>query len=375
MILKHLSILNYKNIAQADLNFSQKINCFVGSNGEGKTNVLDAIYFLSFTHSATSAGSDSPCIRHGEELLMLAGEYDVNGTPENITCGLKMHQKKIIRRNQKPYKRIAEHIGLLPLILVSPNDQELVNGGSEERRRYMDIVISQFNPTYMAQLMRYNKALQQRNALLKQLSETFPAPAQEAQLALLEAYEQMMAQSGEYIYNERAKFIDELIPVFQRHYDRISDGHETVSLTYSSHAQRGPLLEIIQRDRQRDIAVGHSLHGIHKDDLTMLLNDFPLRKEGSQGQNKTYLISLKLAQFEFLSQTGSRTKPLLLLDDIFDKLDAQRVTKLIQLVADDSFGQIFITDTNREHLDRIIAQAPGDHRIFSVKAGRVEVKM
>ena len=366
MILSRLTLLNYKNIAEATLEFSPKINCFVGSNGEGKTNVLDAIHFLSFTRSATNT-VDALNIRHGEEMMMLSGTYDMGeGVEETFTCGQRLHQKKVFRRGQKAYKRMSEHIGLLPLILVSPNDNELILGGSEERRRFMDMVISQYNTTYMASLMRYNKALQQRNAMLKQAAEA------EISLDMLSIYEQMMAAEGEYIYKERAQFIEKLIPVFQRYYDHISAQHEQVGLTYVSHCQRGPLLDVIQRDRHKDLAVGFSLHGIHRDDLQMTLSDYAIRKEGSQGQNKTYLISLKLAQFDFLCQTGSHTKPILLLDDIFDKLDAQRVGQIISLVADDNFGQIFITDTNREHLDRILERSSGDYKIFQVKAGVIQ---
>ena len=289
MILSRLTLLNYKNIAEATLEFSPKINCFVGSNGEGKTNVLDAIHFLSFTRSATNT-VDALNIRHGEEMMMLSGTYDMGeGVEETFTCGQRLHQKKVFRRGQKAYKRMSEHIGLLPLILVSPNDNELILGGSEERRRFMDMVISQYNTTYMASLMRYNKALQQRNAMLKQAAEA------EISLDMLSIYEQMMATEGEYIYKERAQFIEKLIPVFQRYYDHISAQHEQVGLTYVSHCQRGPLLDVIQRDRHKDLAVGFSLHGIHRDDLQMTLSDYAIRKEGSQGQNKTYLISLKLA--------------------------------------------------------------------------------
>jgi DNA replication and repair protein RecF len=363
MILTRLTLLNYKNIAEATLSFSPKINCFVGSNGEGKTNVLDAIHFLSFTRSATNT-VDTLNIRHGEEMMMLSGTYDLEGVEETFTCGQRLHQKKVFRRGQKAYKRMSEHIGLLPLILVSPNDNELILGGSEERRRFMDMVISQYNATYMASLLRYNKALMQRNALLKEDNA-------EELSDMMDIYEQMMAQEGEYIYKERARFINELIPVFQHYYDRISAQHEQVGLTYTSHCQRGPLLDVIRRDRQKDLAVGYSLHGIHRDDLVMTLGDYAIKKEGSQGQNKTYLISLKLAQFDFLCQTGSRTKPILLLDDIFDKLDAQRVEQIISLVAEDNFGQIFITDTNREHLDRILERSSGDYKIFQVKGGEI----
>lgn len=362
MNLKHITILNYKNIGEAELDFSPNINCFVGSNGEGKTNIIDAIYFLSFTKSATNS-IDSLNIKHGEELMMLQGIYDLNGTDEEISCGLKLHQKKQFKRNKKPYKRLAEHIGLLPIILVSPNDQELILGGSEERRRFMDLVISQYNPAYINLLIRHNKALQQRNQLLKM--------EEEPDADIMAMYEEIMASTGEAIYRERELFINKFIPVFQDYYTRISLGHETVGLNYTSHCQRGPLLEVIQRDRIKDRAIGYSLHGIHKDDLEMTLDRHPIKREGSQGQNKTYLISLKLAQFDFLKETGSKTTPLLLLDDIFDKLDSNRVEQIINLASAESFGQIFITDTNRENLDKILERSKGDYRIFRVKGGNI----
>lgn len=360
MYLSRLSILNYKNISQADLTLSPGINCFLGSNGEGKTNVLDSIYFLSFTKSSTNV-IDSLNIRHGETLLMLKGEYDLNGVHEVVSCGMKLHQKKQFRRGDKVYKRMSEHIGLLPLILVSPNDQDLVSGGSEQRRRFLDTVISQYNPSYLQSLQRYNKALQQRNALLKEETEY--------SMDLMEAYEQIMAESGEIIYGCRRNFINEFVPVFQKYYARISSGKEQIGINYTSHCDRGRLLDVIQRDRHKDSAVGYSLHGIHKDDIEMQLNGYPLKKEGSQGQSKSYLISLKLAQFSFLKKTGSHTKPLLLLDDIFDKLDSDRVSNIVGLVSEEDFGQIFITDTNLENLDRILSQTHGRYKIFHVKGG------
>ena len=362
MILKKLTILNYRNIATAELEFSPKVNCFVGQNGEGKTNVLDAIYFLSLTKS-TANSIDSANIRHGEEMMMVQGIYDLNGIEEEISIGMKQHQKKHVRRNKKEYKRLTEHIGLLPLIIASPNDATIISGGSEERRRLMDMVISQYDTEYMTALLTYNKALQQRNAMLK--AEEEPNPD------IMNIYEEMMAENGERIYAKRQAFIEEFTPVFQQFYAVISGGNEQVSLRYNSHCQLGPLLDIIQRDRQKDRIVGYSLHGIHKDDLEMNLNGYPIKREGSQGQNKTYMISLKLAQFDFLKRTGSKTTPLLLLDDIFDKLDAQRVEQIVSLVSGDAFGQIFITDTNREHLDKILEQSQGNYKIFHVRGGEI----
>lgn len=365
MILKHLSIVNYRNIPSCELDFSPKMNCFLGMNGEGKTNLLDAIHFLSLCRSC-STSQDSLCILHGQDLMSLSGLYEnEDGTPEDIHIGIRRGQKKVVRRGKKAYRRLVEHIGLIPLVMVSPADQWLIAGGSEERRRFMDIIISQYDPLYMEALLRYNKALLQRNAMLKE--ETPP----EAELFLL--WEEQMAREAEYIYQQRQAYIQEFTPVFQRFYNHISKEKETVELRYESHCQRGPLLEQLVSGRLRDQAIGYSTHGIHKDDLEMLLGGYAIRREGSQGQNKTFLIALKLAQFEFLKRTGSKTTPLLLLDDIFDKLDAERVEQIVSLVKNDLFGQIFITDTNRDHLDSILQKSDGDYRIFHVKNGNVTI--
>lgn len=369
MRLTDLTILNYKNIAEAELHFSPKLNCFIGDNGEGKTNVLDAIHFLSFCRSYSS-NSDLPSVRHGCEVMSLHGLYErEDGTKEDIHIGLKPGQKKIVRRGKKVYQRMSEHIGLIPLVMVSPADQILVSGGSEERRRFIDMVICQYDPAYIESLLRYNKALQQRNAMLKQEQEPNPE--------IISLWEMQMAHEGDYIYKKRSEYITRLEPIFQQFYNRISLGHEKVELHYVSHCQRGPLLEQLTSQRHKDRAVGYSLHGIHKDDMEMLLNGYSVRREGSQGQNKTFLIALKLAQFDFLSRTGTQTTPLLLLDDIFDKLDARRVEQIVKLVVGEPetdtsgeshpFGQIFITDTNRDHLDTILASMEGSKQSSTIQ--------
>ena len=366
MILTDISILNYKNITDANLTFSPNINCFIGDNGEGKTNLLDAVYFLSFTHSMFS-NIDSQMMRHETDFFMLKGHYlhDDGETEETVFASMKRGVKKQFKRNNKAYKKLAEHIGLVPLIIVSPDDVMLISGGSEERRRLLDIVISQYDNAYIDYLMRYNKALQQRNALLKQEDEPDEM--------LLTLWEEEMARNGEEIFHRRSDFVERFIPVFNELYSRISGEKESVSLRYVSHCQRGPLLEVIQRDRHKDRAVGYSLHGIHRDDLEMLIGGYPMKREGSQGQTKTYVISLKLAQFDFLRRTNSKTTPLLLLDDIFDKLDARRVENIVNIVSSDDFGQIFITDTNRDHLDRILSASQSDYRIFKVRGGEFYV--
>lgn len=362
MILKHISVLNYKNLQQVELSFSAKLNCFLGQNGMGKTNLLDAIYYLSFCKSAGNP-IDSQNILHEADFLMIQGFYEAaDGTDEEIYCGIKRRQKKHFKRNKKEYTRLSDHIGFLPLVMVSPADADLIAGGSEERRRFMDVVISQYDKEYLDAVIRYNKALQQRNTLLK--SET---PVEEELFAI---WEEMMAQSGQVVYAKRQAFIEEFIPLFQSIYAFISQDRERVGLEYTSHAQRGSLLEVIREGRPRDLIMGYSLHGVHKDELNMLLGDYPIKREGSQGQNKTYLVALKLAQFLFLKRTGTKV-PLLLLDDIFDKLDASRVEQIIKLVAGEDFGQIFITDTNRDHLDNILQKVGRDYKMFEVVQGRV----
>jgi DNA replication and repair protein RecF len=248
--------------------------------------------------------------------------------------------------------------------MVSPSDTLLIDGGSEERRRLMDMVISQYDHSYIEALNRYNKALQQRNTILK--------AEEEPNIDVISLWEEQMAIAGEHIYQKRDAFVKEMIPIFQRFYETISGNREQVVLNYVSHCQRGPLLEVIQRDRFKDRAVGYSLHGIHRDDLEIALGGHQMKREGSQGQHKTFVIALKLAQFDFLKRTNTKTTPLLLLDDIFDKLDAQRVEQIVSLVAGNEFGQIFVTDTNRDHLDQILSASSHDYKIFYVEEGNVQ---
>ena len=359
MILEKLSLINYKNIREATLDLSPKINCMIGRNGVGKTNILDAVYFLSFCHSASNP-IDSQVIRHDEDFMMLEGVYSPSSI---ISCGMKRGTKKHFRRNKKEYRRLSEHIGLIPLVMVSPGDTLLIEGGSEERRRLMDMVISQYDRPYLESVSRYNKALLQRNTMLKQ--------EEEPDIEIMSLWEEQMAAEGERIYQHRDAFVRELTPIFQRYYEQISGCREQVAITYESHCQRGPLLDVIQRDRQKDRIMGYSLHGVHRDDLVFTLGGHPIKREGSQGQHKTFVVALKLAQFDFLKRTNGGNTPILLLDDIFDKLDASRVEQIVKLVAGEEFGQIFITDTNREHLDQILSATSHDYKIFQVEDGEV----
>lgn len=359
MILEKLTIMNYKNIGEVGLDFSPKVNCFIGQNGVGKTNVLDAVHYLSFCRSSISS-VDSQVIRHGEDFFMLEGRYATDeGEPENVYCGMKRGTKKHFKRNGKEYKRLSEHIGLIPIVMVAPADNMIIDGLSEERRRLLDMVISQFDNAYIDHLSRYSKALQQRNTLLKQ--------EEEPDASLLDVLEEQMGYEGEQVFAAREAFVNELIPVFQHFHEAISGGREEVGISYESHCRRGPLAEVIRRDRFKDRAVGYSLHGVHRDDLLFTIGGHQMKREGSQGQNKTFAVALKLAQFEFLKRTASRTTPLLLLDDIFDKLDSDRVERIVEIVGTSDFGQIFVTDTNRDHLDRILERSAGDYKIFEVK--------
>ena len=357
MILSGISLLNYRNLQEVNIKFSPGINCFIGSNGMGKTNLLDAVYYLSFCKSAVNA-SDSSNIMHDAPFFMLQGEYcSGSGIESLVSCGLKRGEKKQFRKDGKLYERLSDHIGT-----VSPADSELIAGGSEERRRFMDVVISQYDKEYLQSLIRYNRALQQRNALLR--------GEREPDADMMSLIEEMMAQEALSINKCRRDFIDELVPIFTRFHNAITGGSEPVSLNYRSHLNDGNLPDMLRASRSDDRRLGHTSKGVHRDELAMLLGGYPLRREGSQGQNKTFLVSLKLAQYDFLRTKGGEM-PLLLLDDIFDKLDSYRVEHIISLVSGDGFGQIFITDVNREHIDNILEHVTGEYRLFGVENGNV----
>ena len=364
MIAKRISIVNFKNIEEADLSFSSKMNCLFGNNGMGKTNLLDALYYLSFTKNHTNL-ADSQLIMHNQDFSVLQGFYQDGDTLEEIYCGMKRKQRKVFKRNKKEYERLSEHIGLIPMVMISPADTDLIQGGSDERRKFVDMVISQYDKEYLHALIRYNKALQQRNSLLK--AANIPLTDN----SLFEIWEEQMVENGEIIYQKRKSFTENFIPIFKKYHQVICDGGESVSLEYDSQLNKRSLSELLVEKRERDKILGFTSSGIHKDDFHFLLDGYLMRKIGSQGQNKTYLIALKLAQFNLLVQTGSST-PILLLDDIFDKLDAERVRQIIQLVAQSQFGQIFITDTNRKYLDEILSGMEYDYKLFQVEDGNIK---
>ena len=403
MILQSLNILNYRNIREASLEFGDKLNCFVGLNGQGKTNVLDAIYLLSFTKSAYTS-QDSLNITHGEEMAMVQGIYNgglmngdatLNGGTMTISCGLRKGVKKQFRKDKKDYQRLIDHIGLIPLVMISPSDQQLIDEGSDERRRFMDVVISQLDRKYLDCLTKYNALLKQRNSLLKQYAEG-PCPDD-----LLEVLEWQMVEPAEYIFEKRTKFFEAFEPYFVEVYRKIagsdhsdcSDYSEIPSLRYVSQLQDRDLREAYVKTRQRDLILGWTSQGIHKDDLEMKLGEWPLKQVGSQGQQRTFVLAMKLAQCLYLGEykpppanvlrtaIGSpieqssspvkgreNSKPILLLDDIFDRLDSERVERIVEMVQGDNFGQIFITDTDRQHLTDILKPSE-NARIFHVEGG------
>ena len=361
MFINHITILNYRNIVECDLTFSPKINCFLGNNGMGKTNLLDAIYYLSFCKSHLTP-FDNQVIKHDADFFMIQGEYTFGEKTENISCGVKRRRKKQFMRNKKEYERLADHIGFVPLVLVSPADSSLIAEGSDERRRFMDIVISQYDRQYLDNLMTYNQLLQNRNALLKN--------GEKIDNTILEILEEKLCTFAKPIFDCRKKFIEDFIPVFKEFYNKISNEKEIVDLYYISHLQQDTTLkEQFLHTREKDKILGYTTHGIHKDDLKMTLQGFPLKNIGSQGQNKTFVAAMKLAQFIFLKNVSKKT-PLLLLDDLFDKLDTERVTKIIEFISQDNFGQIFITDTNREHLNEILFKNKIENKIFFVENGK-----
>ncbi len=363
MTLDAISLVNFKNISEASLSFSPKVNCLLGDNGMGKSNLLDAIYTLSFTKSFTGA-PDSLLIRQGEEFMTLRGEYTRNDTPETLTLGMKRGRRKSLRRGGKEYGRLTEHIGLFPVVMISPADIDLLQGPAEERRRWMDMVISQSDMRYLDALVRYSGLLEQRNRLLRDGSVDHN---------LYEAVEAAMELPARYIHKSRSRWVERLTGIFARRYASIAgEGSESPALSYRGSLESssdGSLAALIGGARRHDEIVRHTSVGPHRDDIEMTLGGMPVRRTASQGQCKSFTIALRMAQYEFLSDaTGLR--PLLLLDDIFDKLDRKRVERIMTLVTEsESFGQIFITDTNRTHLDEIMSRTGGDYRMWTVADG------
>jgi DNA replication and repair protein RecF len=366
--LNTLKIINFKNYEEQEMAFSDKINCFVGNNGAGKTNLLDAIYYLSFTKSYFNS-VDQLNIRHGEAFFAIHGTFQRNGSnAQQVSCIQKAGIKKQFRLNQKDYDRISDHIGQFPCVMVSPYDRDLINEGSDIRRKFIDSVISQFDKPYLDNLIRYNRLLEQRNSLLKQFAERHRADRE----LLLLIDEQMMAPATN-ISDKRRAFLEGFLPIFRHYFGFISGGTEDVGIEYESQLTAGSYLDIVNEAFIKDQSIRYSSAGIHKDDFIFNLDGYPVKRFGSQGQQKSFAVALKLAQFDF-TRNLIGFKPILLFDDIFDKLDPGRVHQLIQLVDNDSFGQVFITDTEPERIKRTFEKARINHRVFEIRNGSVDFK-
>ncbi len=359
MRLNKLALVNFKNYESFEFKTSEGINCFVGNNGVGKTNLLDAIYYLSYCKSFFNP-VDSQNIRRDEDFFVVEGEYELNDQHEKLYCGVKRGQKKKFKRNSKEYDRLADHIGNFVSVMVSPSDAELILGGSDIRRKFLDGIISQFDKAYLDNLLKYNKALQQRNALLKYFQKERVWNEEN-----LQVWDNTLVQLGNSIHKSRKAFVEEFIPIFDDRYKFISLSREEVTIEYSSQINDGDFQDLLSDGREKDRVTAYSNIGIHKDDLIFQLNGFPVKKFGSQGQQKSFLISLKLGQFAFLKGSKGHV-PLLLLDDIFDKLDLERISKLMELVSQNEFGQVFITDTNEDRVRRILDEHKVDYNLINI---------
>ncbi|CAM1352812.1 DNA replication/repair protein RecF [Tenacibaculum insulae] len=360
MYLQKISLVNFKNIESQTFDFQEKINCFVGNNGIGKTNVLDAIYYLSFTKSYFNSVAGQN-IRHGQDFFMIDGDYLLNDRNEKILCSLKRGQKKILKRNGKVYDKFSEHIGQLPLVIISPADRDLIIEGSDTRRKFIDGVISQQDKNYLQVLISYNKIVSQRNALLKYFAanRTFDD-------LNLKVYDEQLVEYGTVIYNKRKAFLEEFVPIFNEKHQIISGAKEEVNLKYKSQLHDVSLMDLFAQSLEKDRMLQYTSSGIHKDDLSFEIDTYPIKKFGSQGQQKSYLIALKLAQFEFIKKQSNVT-PILLLDDIFDKLDENRVAQIVDLVNNDAFGQIFITDTHFDRTEKVLKKSNQKYQIFKLE--------
>lgn len=359
MILKSITLTNYKSFSAKTVDLDPKINCFIGSNGVGKSNVLDAIYHLSFGKSYFNPIS-SQNIKHGEDFFAIKGSYKNESKEEVVIINFKKNDKKVIKRNNKKYEKFSDHIGFIPLVIISPSDRNLIAEGSDIRRKFIDSVISQSDKKYLENLINYNKILTQRNSLLKLIFKNKNFDKQTIQV-----YDSQLESIGEKIHMKRKMFLNDFIPVFKDKYKSISNNNEDVDIRYKTDLEFDKLSVLLQENIEKDMFLQYTSKGIHKDDLVFNINDYSVKKFGSQGQQKSLLIALKLAQFDFL-KSQNKNNPILLLDDIFDKLDKNRVKQIINLVSADDFGQIFISDTDEERTLESIKEINNSNKIFKL---------
>ncbi len=364
MWLKNLTLLNFKNYTSADIGFDKFVSVFVGNNGAGKTNILDAIHYLCLCKSYFNP-IDSQQIKMNEDFFLVQGDFDREDKNEKISCGLKRNQKKSFKRNKKEYEKLSSHIGLFPVVMISPYDINLIMDGSEERRRFIDNVISQTDSRYLDELIIYNKHLLNRNALLKQIAAT-----RKLDVELLQILDEQLINSGVIIFEKRTQFLVDFIPFFNEHYRFLTSDAEQVSLTYYSQLKEQTFENLLSNSIEKDRILERTTTGIHKDELMFEIAGMPMKKFGSQGQQKSFLIALKLAQYSYL-QKFKNFKPLLLLDDIFDKLDELRIHKLMEMVSHQDFGQIFITDTSKDRVVAVFDEIKTPINLFTVSEGSV----
>lgn len=359
MILKKLSLIHFKNFESIDFQFDDKINCIVGENGKGKTNILDSIYHLAYTKGYFNSIT-SQNIQHKKEFFVVDGQFQRNAKIENIVVSFKKGQKKVVKRNAKTYDKLSEHVGFIPVVIISPTDRDLILEGSDVRRKFMDSVISQVDKVYLNKLMKYNKVLAQRNALLKYFAanRTFDRTT-------LDIYNEQMHLLGHYIYDTRNKFIEDFEPVLKRRYQEICQKEEPIQITYKSKLHDKSLKDLFEKNLQKDMALQYSSVGIHKDDLIFDIKDYPVKKFGSQGQQKSYLIALKFAQYDYLKDSQG-LNPILLLDDIFDKLDENRVKHIVSMVTQQDLGQMFISDTHADRTEEVVKQHAEQYKIINL---------
>ena len=364
MYLEELTVINFKNFTEVNLSLSSRINCFVGNNGVGKTNLLDAIHYLSMCKSHFNS-VDSQNIKHQEDFFLIQGKYKHQDAEENIHCGFKRNGGKVLKHNKKEYEKLADHIGFIPLVIITPSDNSLITEGSEERRKFIDSVISQFDAAYLSDLIQYNRLLQQRNKLLKDFAET-----RRFDVEMLDVYSEQLASVGDRIFLKRKEFIVEFTPVFSKYYSEIAGTTELAEIQYLSQLNDASMLQLLSNVVSKDRALEYTSVGIHKDDILLNLNNFPAKRVASQGQQKTFVVALKLAEFVFISKHNGK-KPILLLDDIFDKFDPQRVQQIIHLASDDHFGQIFISDTEIQRIKNVLAEIKLENHIFVIADGNI----
>lgn len=359
MYLKTLSLINFKNHAEKQFDLNDDINVFVGNNGAGKTNILDAVNYLSMCKSFLNS-VDKQNIKFDEKFFLIQGNFIKDEKNNQISCGVTFGQKKKIKRNKKEYDKLSEHIGEFPVVVISPYDSNLISEGSEVRRKFIDSIISQYDKKYLATLIKYNKVLQQRNALLKRFQELRIFEAES-----IEVWDVQMVSLGNFIFEKRKEFLKEFLPTFQNLFNLISNGNESINIEFNSQLNTASLSDLLIESSRKDSRVGYTTVGIHKDDLTFQINGNPIKKFGSQGQQKSFLIALKLTQFEYIKVLLNK-KPILLLDDIFDKLDHGRVERLMQMVSDHIFGQVLITDTDEERIDKVFKNIPVSKTVFKI---------